>query len=102
MVGDLLWQDGGIFDKIHAEFGRAVDKHGFDLTPANPRMNPLAKFVILAEEVGEVARSLTYDEGNAENLKTELIQVATMAAVWAASLEDRNSSDVDEDSMLLP
>lgn len=72
------------------ERNRAIDKHGFDNTPENPKMFDEAKFIILAEEFGEVARALTYDEGNLENLKEELVQLGTMAFMWRQSLEDQS------------
>ncbi len=85
---DRLWEDGGLFDQTLAEVRRATDKHGFDQTPANPKMNPMEKAVILFEEVGEVARATTYDGSNKDNLKEELIQVAAMALMFASSLEE--------------
>ena len=49
---------------------------------------------ILVQEVGEVARELTYDQGGAgvgqgrrDELVKELIQVAAMAATWIEYLE---------------
>jgi NTP pyrophosphatase (non-canonical NTP hydrolase) len=83
-----LWKDDGLFDKVYAEMYRAIDKHGFNQTPANPEMNPMEKAVILFEEVGEVARATTYDGSNKDNLKEELIQVAAMALMFASSLEE--------------
>lgn len=62
-------------DEIH----RAIEKHGWEHTPLNPAKDLRDSYVILAEEVGETARALTRDEGNADNLQSELIQVATMA-----------------------
>jgi NTP pyrophosphatase (non-canonical NTP hydrolase) len=67
---------------------RAIEKHGVENTPLNKKMFPEAKLVILAEEFGEVARALTYDEGDPDNLKEELIQLGTMAFMWALSLEE--------------
>lgn len=43
-------------------------------------------FLILGEEVGEVARALLDKEGDAR-LKAELIQVAAVAVAWAETLE---------------
>lgn len=76
-----------IIDWYWAERGRAIKKHGFINTPENPEMFPEAKLVILAEEFGEVARAMTYDEGNVDDLKKELIQLGTMAFMWAMSME---------------
>jgi hypothetical protein len=64
-----------------AEMKRAHEKHGPDsmLSPGKDRGTRLA---ILMEEVGEVARAMTYDEGDDENLHDELVQVAAMALSW--------------------
>jgi len=84
---------------VVAEYQRAYDKH-HGLTPFNPEVTEQMKFVILAEEVGEVARALTPDAdtpvGHAGNLRDELIQVAAMALAWCARIivdtERRNHS----------
>lgn len=84
---------------VVAEYQRAYDKH-HGLTPFNPEVAEQAKFVILAEEVGEVARALTPDAdtpvGHAGDLRDELIQVAAMALAWCARIivdtERRNHS----------
>lgn len=86
-LNDAFWDHNGLFDKVWHELTSAINKHGFDQTPLNPNMNPMEKAVILFEEVGEVARATTYDGVNQDNLKDELIQVATMALAWAASLD---------------
>jgi len=75
------------------ERNHAIDKHGFKSTPENPEMPDHEKFIILAEEFGEVARALTYDEGNQENLKEELVQLATMALMWRQSLEPMSEGE---------
>lgn len=67
---------------VNAEYTRAHLKHK-GWTPANDRMSDGERLAILVEEVGEVARAVTYDNGNAENLVAELIQVSAMAAAWA-------------------
>jgi NTP pyrophosphatase (non-canonical NTP hydrolase) len=66
-----------------AERDRAIGKHGYQNTPAWPYMSDKDRLVILVEEVGEVARAMTYDEGNEIKLLEELIQVAAMALMWA-------------------
>jgi NTP pyrophosphatase (non-canonical NTP hydrolase) len=76
-----------ILDWYWTERGRAIKKHGFNNTPENKEMFPESKLVILAEEFGEVARAMTYDKGNNEDLKKELIQLGTMAFMWAMSME---------------
>lgn len=72
--------------KMEDEIIRAVDKHGYEQTPLSAAMPDHQKLIILVEEVGEVARAMTYDEGNRDKLREELIQTATMAAAWAMSL----------------
>lgn len=74
-----------IHERIDAEFGRAHRKH-VGKTPRSHAVGDAASLVVLVEEVGEVARAMTYDEGNLDNLAEELIQVATMAAAWAERL----------------
>lgn len=62
------------------EIKRARDKHGIVKTPQDPNMREGEKLAILVEEVGEVARALTYDQEM--DLPKELLQVATMALLW--------------------
>lgn len=68
------------------EFKRALKKHGIARTPANPEQAGGVNLSILVEEVGEVARAMTYDEGSKDDLEAELIQVAAMAAAWVVGL----------------
>ncbi len=69
------------------ELVSAVQTHGIERTPANPQMGLEHSFVVLSEEVGEVARALTYDSGgDTEQLIKELIQVATMAAAMVVGI----------------
>ena len=78
--------DQATHDALDFELVDAIDKHGVKQTPLSQRMNAAEKLVILVEEVGEVARALTYDEGDLQRLHDELIQVATMSAAWAQSI----------------
>lgn len=78
-------RDNSLIGRVWDEMTRAIEKHGLEQTPANPNMNLHEKMTILTEEVGEVARATTYDEGSRENRIKELIQVATMALMWAAA-----------------
>ena len=84
---DKFWDDQGLVDQVANELTSAVKKHGFAQTPMNPEMYYEAKLVILVEEIGEVARAITYDEHDDKKLKEELIQVAAMALAWAGSLD---------------
>jgi hypothetical protein len=78
-----------VYEEVVHELNKAINKHGWENTPLNPEMIHETKLVILVEEVGEVARAITYDEGNDQNLYYELIQVAAMAMAWAKSEKDR-------------
>lgn len=71
-------------NEVITEYQRAYDKH-HGRTPFNPEVTEQMKFVILAEEVGEVARALT-PVGHANPLRDELIQVAAMALAWCARI----------------
>lgn len=69
------------------ELQSAVEKHSILRTPFNPEMDVRDAYIILAEEVGEVARGLTYDEGGDElKLYDELVQVAAMASAMATAI----------------
>lgn len=74
-----LWKESGLFDAINLELEAAISKHGFSRTPLDPARDPRDDLVVLTEEVGEVARALTYDNGNVTDYQDELIQVAAMA-----------------------
>lgn len=50
--------------------------------PSDPR----SKYLVLAEEVGEVATALL--EADAENLREELIQVAAVAVAWLENIHN--------------
>lgn len=81
-IANALWNDGGVFDSINDELRRAQEKHGFKATPMNPNKSMSDSYIILAEEVGEVARAIM--EG--EHLEDELVQVAAMATAMVMSL----------------
>lgn len=76
-------------NSIAAEAIRAHTKHG-DNSLVNPDMPVVLKLAALMEEVGEVARELTYDHRQDHHaitkLRRELIQVASVAASWVESL----------------
>jgi len=73
-------------DAIESEYIRAHVKHAGH-TPKSQHMSDGERLAILGEEFGEVCRALTYDNGNAEKLVAELIQVAAMAAAWVEYAE---------------
>lgn len=72
---------------LQATMLAAVFKHGLAQTPLNAEMTNEAKLVILVEEVGEVARAMTYDNGSKDALIKELLQTAAMALSWAQSID---------------
>ena len=74
-----------VLDAVNDEFARGYRKHN-GKTPRSWKVGDAQSLVILVEEVGEVARAMTYDEGDVENLADELVQVAAMAAAWADRL----------------
>lgn len=70
---------------VHLEAIRAHQKHG-DMSILNPGISDGVKLAALVEEVGEVAKELTYDTHNGrEALLKELIQVANVALSWYES-----------------
>lgn len=95
-MSDNLWKETywggdysavGIVDEISNELMAAVAKHGYNQTPMSARMTDEERLVILVEEIGEVARAMTYDEGSRAALRRELIQVAAMSVAWLIGME---------------
>lgn len=78
-------------DAIAAEYVRAHVKHAGH-TPKSIHMSDGERLTVLVEEIGEVARAITYDNGDPEELVKELIQVAAMSAAWAEfAMGDRDA-----------
>jgi NTP pyrophosphatase (non-canonical NTP hydrolase) len=79
---------GRIYDEVSEERSRAHAKHGDKSMEGWPANSPM-RYMILAEEVGEVAKE--FNDAAARDgrqldypaLRKELIQVAAMAAAWA-------------------
>lgn len=84
---------GNAFGDMATELDRAIKKHGVMQTPCNPAMPDGERLKILVEEVGEVARAMTYDEGDPDQLDKELIQVATMALACVVGMRLRRDHD---------
>lgn len=76
-----------VLEGVKGEIVSAVAKHGYKNTPLNEKMDIRDSYIILAEEVGEVARAI--QEGDNDNLEAELIQVAAMAVATLAGLLGR-------------
>ncbi len=81
-ITKMLWDTHGVFEEIEVELHRAKDKHSFKGTPMNPNKSILESYIILAEEVGEVAKAIQ----DADGLEAELIQVAAMATAMVMGL----------------
>lgn len=78
-------------EQVVKEIKRAHEKHGPN-SMISPGLSVGTRLAILVEEVGEVARALTYDEGDGDNLHEELVQVAAMALSWLYALGGRELS----------
>lgn len=72
--------------EVAAEMQRAEEKHG-DCAFDGALIEDSQLFAGLVEEVGEVARTMTYDRDHAGQLRKELIQVAASATAWASTLD---------------
>lgn len=91
MVGLRHWRSITNVEKAtHTRIAEAIGKHGLEQTPLSPAMDPMEKLTILVEEVGEVAKALTYDNRNGTESRAtlclELEQVIAVATMWRASL----------------
>lgn len=92
--GWILWSSDRVADEVRHERIRAQAKHEDHSMEAWPILSP-ERYLVLAEEVGEVAKEFNDAkvEGrdiDAEALRKELIQVAAMATAWAAALDGGN------------
>lgn len=83
---DRTWFKPASIDALQAEMRRAVAKHGVEETPLV--QDDAGCLPILVEELGEVARAMTYDNGDIEKLMAELLQTAAMALAWHQRLAD--------------
>lgn len=102
-----FWFKPETITALQAEMRRAVEKHGVENTPLVEQDESNMK--VLAEEIGEVAeleaadpalvrdlaaklgrvaRYLTYDNGDADKLAKELLQVAAMSLAWYQRVAD--------------
>ena len=78
-----------------AEYKRAAAKHPEMTLDADGHTDE-SRFYALAEEVGEVAAALTYDNnaatGHNADLITEVTQVGALALAWAARIIEEEGS----------
>lgn len=82
-----FWFKPATITALQAEMKRAVGKHGVEQTPL---VQPDAMCLAIAvEEVGEVARAMTYDNGDQAGLEKELLQTAAMFLAWYQRVADR-------------
>jgi len=79
-----IWFSPASIEAIQAEMRRAIDKHGIEETPLV--QDDAGSLPILVEELGEVAKAMTYDNGDRAKLAAELLQTAAMALAWRQRL----------------
>lgn len=90
---DALWS---VIEERH----RQDAKFGWVGTPGSllPGDDDWAKFAVLGEEVGEVARALierSFGNDTTEHLEEELIQVAAVAVAWVESNREKRAIQSD-------
>lgn len=86
MPDNVSREVGRVVAAVINEVHNAAEKHGYENTPMSPTMDNGMRLIILVEEVGEVARAMTYDNGDPDELDKELIQVAAMAVACVIGL----------------
>jgi len=69
-IKELIFFERKRQNKLHPNFGKTDSE----------------KLMILVEEVGEVAKAI--QEGDVDNLKEELVQVAAVAQRWLEGMEE--------------
>lgn len=94
---DHRYLSDGIVAAVVEESNRAHLKHAaHGISIFDPTMPRGEKLTALVEEVGEVARAMTRDDGQGkDHLVKELIQVANVALTWADS-EQETDDDVPD------
>lgn len=81
--------DPKVWGAMRREIAWAHAKHN-GRTPLSPSVSDWEKLAVVTEELGEVARCTTYDEGGDDrHLYTELVQLSTMASAWASAVLQR-------------
>lgn len=75
-----------IAEEAAMEIQRAEVKHGQNAM-TSLKLDVGRRLGILGEEFGEVCRATTYDNGDYDNLRKELIQTAAMAIAWVAAMD---------------
>lgn len=77
----------GVLREVQEEARRAHDKHGKDSFILPGVRSDHERLEMLVEEVGEVARAMSRDEGDRDHMREELIQVAHLAVAWCAAID---------------
>lgn len=80
-------RDGDLWTEILQARRAAHAKHGDQSIEMLPPDRIGAWLAILVEEIGELARSLTYD-GNGDP-RAELVDVLAVASAWVAAMDQR-------------
>lgn len=70
-------------EMVLAEYRSAKSKHG-DRTLDSESNDDRARYMAVAEEVGEIARAMTYDREHAGELVHEIVQLMGLALAWLA------------------
>lgn len=87
-----------ILRMLDDELASAINKHGLAMTPLSHTLTDEKCLTVLVEEIGEVARAMTYDEGNETQLLKELIQVGAMSLAWATRvMQQKDMREAAED-----
>ncbi len=72
-----------VYEAIRAERARQDSK--FKTQAGEWKSTAHRKLTVLMEEVGEIARAIL--EGDTENLRTEIVQVAAVSVKWLESFD---------------
>lgn len=78
--------DHELWREIQQAREKADQKHGENGIERLPVDSP-NWLPILVEEVGELAQAQTYDKGSRASLRSELIDVCSVASAWIAALD---------------
>lgn len=76
------------FERMATEYERAITKHGVDKVLTSPTMGDDLKFFAVTEEIGEVARCLTYDQEHAGEFVEEVVQLGGLCLAWAQGIHN--------------
>lgn len=83
---EIIYETYNIAHEISAGRSKAHAKHGQNSIEAVPGSEYGQWLAILGEEFGEACSALTYDK-DSDDLRAELIDVATVTVAWIAALD---------------